>query len=120
MIDSVDQSMQRGEIGILLVRIEGHLVIVAERIEFPADARQPRRIGCGIAGELQLEVARAGMLTRISDATFAFNAVVEADSMPDSNARQRLPAREKLRDFGLLQIGRKPRIDAGDIAGHSV
>lgn len=40
--------------------------------------------------------------------------------MPDGNARQRLSAREKLRDIRFLQVRRQPRIDAGNVAGHPV
>ncbi|MGY2934315.1 hypothetical protein ACVWZ6_003917 [Bradyrhizobium sp. GM6.1] len=92
MVEPVDQRMQRREIGILLVGIERHLVVTLQRIEFLANARQPRRVGDGITQQLQLEVSCTGVLAGIRNPALTFNEIVEADGMPDGNTRQRLPA----------------------------
>src|SRR5437762_1723282 len=105
MIEPVDQRMQRGEIGILLIRVEGHPVVMTERVEFVADTRQPCRVGRGISSQLELEITRTGVFAGVGDAALTFNGVIKADGMPDSDARQRLSACEKLRDVSPPQIG---------------
>ena len=92
MVEPVDQCMQRGKIGILLVGIERHLVVTLQRIELLANARQPRCIGDGVPRQLQLEVSCTGVLAGIGNPALTFNGVVETDGMPDGNTRQRLPA----------------------------
>jgi hypothetical protein len=106
MIEPIHQGLQRREIGVLLVRIERHLVAALKCIELLADPRQSRCIGCGIARQLQLEVTRAGVLMSVGDAALALHGIVEADGMSDSNARQRLPTGQKRRDLRVLQVGR--------------
>ena len=119
-VEALDQRAKRCEIGILLVGVERDAVIMRQRGQFSADPDQPRRVGLGIAVELELEIAGTGVFVWIGDAALAFDLIVHADGMPDRDALQPLTPAKELRDVGLTEVGRQPRIDPGDILRHAV
>src|ERR1700682_1811064 len=74
----------------------------------------------GVAIELELEIARAGIFLCIDDAAIAFDFVVESDRMPDGDAIEPLASGKEARNVIVRQIVRKPRINPADIFGHAV
>ena len=91
-----------------------------QRREFVADPGQARRIMHGIAIELELEVAGAGVFVLVGNAALALDLVVHADGVADRDALQPLTSGKKARDIRIREIARQPRVKAGDIAGHAV
>ena len=55
----------------------------------------------------------------IGDTARPLDLVVEAHGVPDRDPLQPPPSGEELDDVAVGQIGRQPRIDARDIAGHA-
>ena len=104
----------------MFVGVERDAVIIGQRGDFLADPDQAIRIVCGIAVELELEIARSGVFSDVGDTALAFDLVIHADRVPDRHALQPLAACKKLRHVGIGQIARQPRIDAGDIGRHAV
>ena len=119
-VETVDQRPQSRKVGILLVGVQRDAVILRKRGEFGSNTGQARGIRIGIAIELQLEIARAGIFPDIGDAAGAFDPVVEADGMPDRDPLQPPTTGQKGQNILVAQITRQPRIDAGDIPGHAV
>ena len=60
-LEAIDQRAKCCEIGILLVGVKRDAVVTRQRGKFPADPDQARGIVFGIAVELELEIARAGV-----------------------------------------------------------
>src|SRR5258706_3091204 len=119
-VETMDQCAQGCEVGILLVGIQRDVVVVWQRGELLADPDQARRVLFGIAVELELEIARAGIFTCVGDTTGTLDLVVETDSMSDRDALEPLPSSEKPRNVLIPQIGSQTRIDPGDILLHAV
>ncbi len=91
-----------------------------QRGELFSDLDQPRGIGLGVAVELQLEIARAGVFFGVGDTALAFDPVVKADGVPDGDALEATARSEEPRDIVVGKIGRQLRVDAGDIFRHAL
>ena len=98
MVKPIDQRAQGYEVRILLVRIQRHAIVMRQPRQVPADTDQARDVVFDIAVELELEVARAGVLGCIRDAPLPLDLVVEADGVPDGDPLQSPAAGEELRD----------------------
>ena len=119
-VKALDQRAQGGKVGILLIGVQRDAVIMRQRGQRRADPDQAIRIVRGIAVELELEIAGAGVFLLVGDTALAFDPVIHADRVPDRDALQPLAAREKPREIFIVEIARQTRIDAGYIIGHAV
>jgi len=119
-IEALDQRAQPRQIGILLVGVQRDAVVVRQRRKFASNAGQARGVSFGIAVELELEIAGAGVLVGIDDAAGALDPIIEADRMPDRNAIEPTTSRQKLLDVIVRKIRRQLCIDPRDIPDHAL
>src|SRR6516164_2016417 len=102
----IHEILQRREIRILLVGIKRHASVVGKLCERFSDADQACGIGVRIAGKLELEIARAGVLLDVAKAGLALDGIVEADRMPDRDSIEPAPPGKKLRNVLISKIAR--------------
>ena len=74
----------------------------------------------GIAVELELEIARAGVFLGVGDTALAFDLVVQSDGMADCDPLQPPAPPEELRDVVISEVRRQPRVDPRNILRHAV
>src|SRR5215211_8236262 len=109
-VEAVDQRGQGCDVGILFVGIERHAVVVRRRTQFLPDADKAGDIVLHVAVELELEIARPGVLICIRYAAFALDPVTEAHGVPDRDALKPSAVTEELRYVLILQVGRQAGI----------
>ena len=120
MVKLFDQRAQRIQVGILLIGIQRDPILMGQLGEFLADPGQALGIMRGVAIELELEVARAGVFAQVGNAALTLDLIVHADRVADRDALQAPASSEKARNILIAEIARQPRTDAGDIARHPV